>query len=98
MSLTAIHPHSLLTTDDPNIGLPPMPSELTVAQAAQLIGAKEGLINDLIKIGRIAARLENGERLIDRDHLLDYVEYRARRNASLNEMVRMNQEMGLYDD
>ena len=76
----------------------PTVSECTVAQAAQFLGGTEGLVNELLDAGLIASRLEDGEHLIQWDSLANYRQERKRRHAALDEMVSMNQEMGLYDD
>ena len=76
----------------------PAVSECTVAQAATLLDMSEQRLNRLLDAGRIAFRQKNNERLVERSSLLDYEQRRADRSAALAEMVRMNQEMGLYDD
>jgi len=53
-------------TGKQNVGVFSTVSELTVAQAAELIGEPEGLINELLKFGLVKFRLENGERLVQR--------------------------------
>ena len=98
MSLAITPSTPFLTTDDQGVGLFPMPSELTVAQAAKLVGSREGYINELILDELIAFRLVNGERIVERDSLLEYERDQKRRHAALNVMVRLDQEMGLYDD
>ena len=98
MSLAITPSSPFLATDEQSVGLFPPPSELTVAQAAKLIDAKEGYINELLQTGRVVFRQENGIRLIRQDSLLEYEQDRDRRHAKLNEMVRWDQEMGLYDD
>ena len=96
MSLTSIPSYPV--TDNRSFDLFPQPSELTVAQAAEFLDGAEGLVDELLNAGLIVFRLKNGERLVQWDSLLDYVQEEDRKNATLNEMVRMDQEMGLYDD
>ena len=98
MSLTAAPLHTFSTIDRRDIDMSPAMSELTVAQAARLIDVSEGLVDELLKAKRVVFRLDDGERLIERNSLVDYWQERERRRASFAEMVRMNQEMGLYDD
>ena len=98
MSLAITPSSPFLATDEQSVGLFPPPSELTVAQAAKLIDAKEGYINELLADGLVAFRQKNGEHLILRDSLLEYIQDLDRRLAALGEMVRWDQEMGLYDD
>ena len=73
-------------------------TEYTVSQAASFLRTSERHLNDLLESGRIAFRQENGKRLVQRNSMLDYEQWRERGHAWLDEMVRMNQEMGLYDD
>jgi hypothetical protein len=70
---------------------------LTVAQTATLLDGSEGLVNELLDAGLITFRLKNNERLIQRNSVLDYMKEEERGNSLLNEMVRLDQEMGLYD-
>jgi hypothetical protein len=72
-------------------------SECTVAEAAQILDVSEACLNEMLDIGRIEFRQANDERLVQWNSLLDYEQRRTRRRAALDEMVRMNQEMGLYD-
>jgi len=98
MSLTVTPPTSFLTTDSQNIGLFPMPSELTVAQAARFLDGSEGLVNELLDDGLITFRLENGERLVQWNRLLEYAQEEKRSNAAAASLFRFFQEMGLSDD
>ena len=84
--------------DGRDVDMFPMPSELTVAQAARVLDVSEGYIREILEDELIMSRLGNGERLIEYTSLLAYGQERKRMNAALDEMCRMNQEMGLYDD
>jgi phage antirepressor YoqD-like protein len=75
-----------------------MSSELTVAQAAKCLHISEHHLNNLLNAGYIAFRQENGERLVQQDSMLDFEQERERKHAAVNRMIRLNQEMGLYDD
>jgi len=97
MSLT-ISPHSVLPGESQDVGVFPVSSELTVAQAAKVLRMSERHVNNLLTAGYIAFRQENGERLVLRESMLNFEEERERKHAALNRMIRMNQEMGLYDD
>jgi len=79
-------------------GIVHAPTELTVVQAAEFLCMSERHLNDLLDAGRIAFRQESGQRLIQKNRLLDYERELERRHAAFDEFVRMNQEMGLYDD
>ena len=97
MTFTTIHP-SLLVPSGLDIGLFPMPSDLTVMQAATLLGVSEGFVDELLDDRIVSFRLENGKRLVYRNSLLDFKQRWERKNAALDEMVRIDQEMGLYND
>ena len=98
MSLTAVPLPTFPAINGQNTDVLPVMSECTVAQAATLLDMSEHRLNNLLDAGRIAFRQENGERLVERNSLLDYEQRRIHRSAALDEMVRVNQEMGLYDD
>jgi len=75
-----------------------LPSELTVAQAAQILDMPEGGILEMFKLGILDCRQEGTRRFTDRDKLLEYKREYDRLGVALDEMVRENQEMGFYDD
>jgi AraC-like DNA-binding protein len=97
MTFTTMPSHSLLSADDQTIALFPSLSELTIAQTANFLHMSERHVNDLLDMGEFAFREENGERLVQRDSLLDFEQERERVGRVLDEMVRWNQEMGFYD-
>ena len=102
MSVAIPTTHSFLATDGLggdrlDVDLFPTASEYTVSQATKILDVIDGFVDEVLRDGLIPFRWENGERLIDRDVLLAYREERIRRRESLNEMVRWDQEMGLYD-
>jgi hypothetical protein len=80
------------------VDLFPAPSELTVAQAAKFLDVSQGFVNELLDFNVLEFREDAGCRLIRSDDLVEYGQERKRRHAALDEMVRWNQEMGLYDD
>ena len=88
----------LLMPGGQDVDLFPMPSELTVAQAARMLGVSEAGIDEYIDDGIIESRWENGKRLIQWDSLVKFYQKRKWMEEGLNEIVRMSQEMGLYDD
>ena len=96
MSLTAAPLHTFPTIDRRDTS--PAVSELTVAQAARLIDVSEGFVDELLKAKRVVFRLEDGERLIERNSLVDYWQERKRRHTALDELFRLFQEEGLSDD
>jgi hypothetical protein len=97
MTLT-IHSTSFLADTGQGIDLFPAPSELTVAQAAKILDMSEACVNDLLNIGVLKFRQESDVRLVMRDRLMEYERSWKRGNVACDELVRMDQEMGLYDD
>ena len=81
-----------------NIDLSPVSTEVTIPQAVALLGMSEGCVQELLKVGVLQSKLEGTQRLINRDKLLEYKHKRERRLTMLDEMARIDQEMGLYDD
>ena|GEM_PF-1525735 len=98
MTLTATLPHSFPATTSQEVDLYPVSSELTVAEAAILLGMSEDCVDCLLDIDVLKYRQEGRQRLIDRENLFEYNEERERGGVILAEMCRMNQEMGLYDE
>jgi hypothetical protein len=97
MSLTAVPSSPFLATDE-STGIIHAQTECTVSQAANFLDMSEGCVNELLETGRIAFRQENGECLLQWNSLLDYEQRRAGRHAIIEEIIRRDQEMGLYDD
>ncbi len=75
-----------------------LPSELTVAQAADILNCSEAHIVRLSDADEIKFRVVDGSRLVQRDSLLTLAQEINEVNAAINEIVRENQELGLYDD
>ena len=98
MSLAVAPSHPFMATDGLGDNLFPAATEYSVSQAAKFLGVSEGYIREILEDDLVMSRLENGERLIEYASLLAYGQERRRMNAALDEMCRMNQEMGLYDD
>ena len=98
MSLSLPETHSFPITDEQNIDLFPLPTELTTAQAAAVLAVTEGYVNELLADGLIEHRLESGKHLIDCGELLKYKRRRERRRAECRELMNMFQEMGLSYD
>ena len=76
----------------------PVSAECTVAQAAQILNMPEACIDEMLDIGILEYKQDGSQRLVKRDRLLNYKQKWESGNAALNEMARLNQEMGLYDD
>jgi excisionase family DNA binding protein len=100
MTLTATPIHSFLTTGGQDIDLfpvSPVPSEVTIAEAAALLDVPEAFVDEMLKINAVEYRQDGEQSLIDRDKLLEYKQRRDYKRVGLVEMCRMSQEMGLYD-
>jgi len=97
MSITTIPSPSFLAADEP-LGVVHVQTDCTIAEAAKILDMPEDCIDELIKIGVLKSRQYGDQCLVQRDRLLEYHQGRESRRAALDEMVRMNQEMGLYDD
>ena len=98
MTLTVTPPSVFPTTAGQDINMFSVVSECTVAQAAKFLDVSEGYVDEVLDDNLINHRLEGGKRLIDRNSLQEYKRERERGRAVLDEMVRWDQEMGLYDD
>jgi len=95
--MTFIAPHTA-TIDGLTIERFTPPTELTIEQTARFLRMSERHVNDLLDSGEIASRQESSERLVQWESLLAFELERERGHKVLDEMVRLNQEMGLYDD
>jgi len=95
MTFTAMP--SLLMPDVQDIGMFPMVSDVPISQAATLLHMSEKHLNNLLDAGEMETRQDNGERVIVRKSFLEYKQEREKTRRWLDEMVREDQEMGLYD-
>jgi hypothetical protein len=98
MTATIAPSYPFLATDGQDFAPLPAASECTVAQAAQLLDGTELYVNELLEDERIAFRVENGECLIQWESLLKFEQEQRRGRKILDEMIQLDQEMGLYDD
>ena len=99
MTFTIAPPQPFLaTSQDFYLDPPALPTELTVAQAARVLDVPEGAVLELFTLGILECRQEGMRRLTNRDRLLIYKQERDRGCMILAEMVRLDQEMGLYDE
>ena len=98
MTATLAPPRSFLTTNKQDIALVPVPSDYTITQAAQLLDMPEDCINELLDVGILKFRQDGNRRLVLRDHLLEHDRDRKRMQAGVLEIIRLDEEMGLYDD
>jgi excisionase family DNA binding protein len=97
MSLTAPL-HSALTTDVLDVAMVPASTELTVTQAARLLRTSEGYVNEMLNAGHIPFHTDCGERLIQWNNLWKFEKEQTWVREGLEEIVRLSEEMGLYDD
>ena len=76
---------------------PPV-TEYTVAQAAEFLDKSEACIDGLLVHGAIKYREDGGRRLIKQADLVEYSQDCKRMRKGLLEIMRLSEEMGLYDD
>ena len=98
MTLTAAPSYPSLTTRSRSFDRLPMPSECTVAQAAEFLYVSEGYVKELLEDELVLFRQENGEQMIEWNSLQNYEQDCRRMQAGVAEIIRLDQEMGLYDD
>ena len=98
MTFTATLSLPISITGGQDIGIFPVPSELTVAQAAEILDMSEACVEDYLDDGIIESRWEDNERLVQWNSLLKFDQKQKWMEEGLNEIVRLSQEMGLYDD
>ena len=97
-TFTAIPSPPFLATQSLHTDSFPTVLECTVAQAAKILQTSEGYVNEMLNAGHIAFRLKNGERLIRKNSLLEFANEQKWVREGLEEIVRLSEEMGLYDD
>ena len=97
MSLTITSSPPFLATGEP-VGIVHAPTECTVAQAAEFLDGPENLVNAWLDDGLIVFRLKNGERLVQWNSLLEFKKEQEWMHEGLIKIVRLSEEMGLYDD
>jgi excisionase family DNA binding protein len=79
--------------------LRPLPREMTTTQAAEFLDVSRPFVIKLIQRGELPCRMVGKHRRIPSKAVLEYREkmfQQARRAA--DEMARMSQELGLYED
>jgi hypothetical protein len=86
-----------MTESGLDMGSLPVPSELTIAQAAKILGMPEVCLDELLDRDGLEFRQEGNCRLIQRDSLLAFEEEYREQGEALDDIVRWSQEMGFYD-
>jgi excisionase family DNA binding protein len=73
--------------------------QLTTNQAADILGTSRQYLVRLLKRGDIPCVLVGSHRRVDFGELMAYKQRRAlRREAALDEIARVSQELGFYED
>ena len=87
-----------LLAEGRDVSLPPTQAEASVAQAAKFLDMSEACVHEVLGLGVLEYRQEGNQYWIDRDSLIEYEADCRRMNEGLNEIIRMSEEMGLYND
>jgi len=98
MTATIAPPHPFLATNRQEVAPFPVSSDYTVAQAALLLDMPEDCIDELLDVGILKFRQDGERRLVLRERLLEYDRVRRFREEGVLEIIRLDEEMGLYDD
>lgn len=72
--------------------------EWTIHEAAVFLGTSEECVNELLNHGVIEYRQDAERRLVMRHSLLAYDQRLKKGQTAMNEVVRLSEEIGLYDD
>lgn len=77
----------------------PSQTELTPEQAAEFLCVSESFLLELLNSGEIESRNEGGQLLVVLRSLVKYdQDWTQRQKDALDKLVRLSEEMGLYDD
>jgi excisionase family DNA binding protein len=94
--MTLLSPSPFIT-DGQDISLLPMPSELTVAQAAKILGIPKSDLIELLDAGEIESYTFGNQRTVIAASFHDYNRETARlQDEALDELVQQAQELGVY--
>ena len=86
-----------LIAEGQEVEVVPARPELTVAQTAKFLGISEACVEELIENDVLEFRRDGDQRWIKRDSVLDHESETREMSEGLDEIVRLSQEMGLYD-
>ena len=76
-----------------------LPEHLTTGQAAGLLGVRRPTVVALVDSGKLPASKVNTHRRIETTDLLAFRERRRQASAvAMDELVRVSEELGLYDE
>ena len=84
--------------DGQDVSIIPAQAEVSVAQAARFLGLPESSVHRLIRHMLVEYRQEGDQYWIDRDSLLKHDAECRRMHEGVDKIVRLSEEMGLYDD
>ena len=89
---------SALADGQPIVAIP-CHTELTLSQAAEFLCVSEDYMTDLLDSGQIESRFVEDCHMVAVDSLLDYdKEATKQQKEAYREVVRLSEEMGLYDE
>lgn len=75
-----------------------VPKELTIEQAADILNTPQEYLLKLVEKGTIPSTKLEGQTRIQLDDLLEYKKQEdARRHQALVDLIRMTEELGLYE-
>ena len=87
-----------LLADGQDVCISPVQAEISIAQAAKYLDLPESSIHVMLRRESFKGRQDGDQYWIDWNSLLEYEERCRKRHESLDELVRLSEEMGLYDD
>ena len=99
MTFTVAPSHTFPITDGRDIGMFPAVSECTVAQAATLLGVREGYIEELLDDNLVKHRLDNGNTKCQYRQKNEFSEYALRGRDTNQELETLKfwREQKIYE-
>lgn len=80
------------------VSIEPVDPNLSVAQVRAMLGSTDSYIAEILESGELPSTIVNGRQQIDlRDAIAFKRAMKEREEAGLIEIVRLSEEMGLYD-
>ena len=87
-----------LLAEGQDVSIPPAQAEVSIAQAAKFLDMSEACVHEVLGLGVLEYRQDGNQYWIDRDSLMEYDADCRRMSEGLKEIIRLSEEMGLYDD